>query len=570
MDLTYETVNKEQSYLEAQRKDYEKVKRLCCDLAYPDRVSSWDWLFSTTGASTPGKKYSGFYKRTHDGTAKYAFEVWRNGIMGHFFPKQINWFREYYSDRKLKDSRAVIKWLQDTDEHMVSVLNNSGSVGCDNDYYNQKRWFLGDAGCIGDSFLFIERDRQTNKQFFMAVHPKDCWIRRDFWGRIVNVHYRMGQTLGKLVQEFSIGSLSEAQKISYQGEGGADAPVTVIYGIYKNYDYMPGRPGTMNMPWQTVYVNMEGKKAIRHSGEYTLNPVPFSMRRPSDWSYGQGVVYSNIIECLLVDEIGKTMLMGAQQAVNPAMLVSSAIMNKLRLNPGAVNKVDSKSMAGVKMGDMLARIVDSNGYPFGRDQQELWIELVNKRFGVPLFVALNAKENSGRTAFEVNQIKAEQAVLLGPTVSEISSVTDMEFDRIYQLELDSGDAPEPPGEILESNQGRIDLNYIGPLNQLLKQYYESNALLTTIGYIQQVLTIAPEAAVVFDGDELLRKIMRSANSPEELILTDMEVQEIRAMSAQIAEDQRQAQLLGEGSKGAANLSKNIEPNSILARLEQAA
>jgi len=563
MDLTYETVNKEQNNLEDIRRDYEKCKRLQVDLTYPERTASWEWMNITSGIGQRGKVYSNVYKRVHDGTAKHAFTTWKNGIMGHFFPKQINWFKGGWSDRRLKESKNVIKWLQDNDDHFTSVLNNSGSVGCDNDYYNQKAWFIGDCGAIGDAFMFIEKDKTTGKQFYMTVHPKYCWIRRDFWGRIQNVHYKMSKTLGEMVDEFGMGCLSEAQRASYDTINGREGTCTVIYGCYKNMDYEPDKSGVKNMPWQTVWCNMDGKVKIKQSGSYTINPIPFSMRRPSDWAYGQGVVYSNILECLTTDEIGKTMLMGVQQAVHPSMLVSSSIMNKLNLQPGFMNKVDTKSMAGVKMGDLLARIVDSSGYPFGVEYHQMWMELVNKRFGVPLFIALNASEGSGKTAFEVNQIKAEQSVLLGPVISEISSITDMEFDRIYDLEAASGDAPEPPEEILRSTNGRIDLSYIGPLNQLLKQYYESQSLLTTIGYIQQALTVAPDSAVVFDGDRLMQKIIRSSNASEDILLSDIEIQELKAIAAQMAEDQRQAEIAKTAGQAYGSLSKPIDPNSLL-------
>jgi hypothetical protein len=566
MDLTYDMIEKEQSYMESRRADCQKTKQLCIDLTYPERLASWDWLSSASGINTTGKKYSGIVKRVHDGTAKYAFSVWLNGVMGHFYPKQINWFREYYSNRKIKDSKAVIKWLQETDDHMVDVINRSGSVGCDNDYYNQKRWILGDAGCIGDSYLFIQKDKQTGKQFFMAAHPKDCWMKRDFWGRVMGFHYQMSYTMEQVVKEFGMNALSDNQRYIYTGTPeGKRNPVRVIYTCYKNYDYEENRPGTKNMSYQTGYFNMDGKVKILQDGSETINPVPYSMRRPPDSDYGLGLVYSNILECLTVDEIGKTMLMAGQQAVQPSMLVSSAIMNKLNLNPGAVTKVDYKGMQGVKMGDMLSRIVDSSGYPFGAEMQALWQDLLNRRFGVPLFIALLSANASGKTAFEVNQIKAEQSVLMGPQVSEISTMTDMEFDRMYQLELDSNEAPEPPIEVLRDN-GRIDLDYVGPLNQLLKQYYESGSLLTTIGYIREVLSVAPYSAIVVEGDELMRKIMRSGNSPEDIILSSTDVQEIRAIQAQMMEEERQSKLLGETSKSVQNMSKKIEKSSLVGQV----
>jgi hypothetical protein len=557
--------------MEDDRRPYEDTKRLCTDLCYPERMSSWEWLSSLDGSHKGGRKYKNYFKRVHDGTPKYAFGVWVNGILGQFFPRHINWFKGSWSDRNFKDEKAIIKWLQDNDDFFIDTLNSSGSTGCDNDYYNQKRWTLGDAGCIGDSHVFIERDKITKRLLFKAIHPKNVWVKRDIWGREIAKHYKMSYTVEELVEEFGKEALAEKQKHMINTDEGKKTSITVIYAIYKNKDYQPERPGVHNMAYQVGYCNMDGEKMIplengsSQDGRQAMNPVSFSMRRPAEDNYGLGLVYSNLLECLTIDEIGKTLLRASQVAVNKPILASSAITNRLNLTPGYVNKVDTKTMQGVKMGDLITSLIDGNGFPFGMEQYALWQDVVHKRFGVNIFKALSSQENlNDMRVFVAQQLKAEEAVLLSPQLSEISGTTDNEFDRIYELVAD--DAPEPPAEL---TQGRIDIDYIGPLVQNLKQYYESGSLLTTVGYIREVLSIAPDSKVVYDGDELMSRIMRSTNCPEDCINSAADIQELRAINAQLAEQERQARLVGEASKAIPNMAAKIDKDSVLGKMEAA-
>lgn len=569
MELTYDSVNKEQSRLETDRAEVESLKALCCDLAYPDRVASWEWTKASSGILPKGKHYKRQIERLYDPTANQSFDIWSSGIYGHWMPKDISWFAEQLADRKLKDSKNVIKWLQETDEHMRFTLNQSGGVGSDNNYYAQKLWSIKDQGCIGDSFMFIdEADDDSGKLTIMTPHPNQFWVRRDFWGRIVVIHHKTEYAAEQLVDEFGEDALNDDQKYNYHNsEGGKDAKITVIHGTYKNKDYVPGQVGVKNMLWQHIYINTTGKHKILQTGTDTLNPVPGSLCRPTGKTYGRGIVAQMLIEILTVNFQAKTMSLASQTAVQPPMLISSAIRHKLKLDPGAVTTASSKENQGLKMGDLIARLVDSSGYPFGVENHERWTKAVKERFGVDLFLSLNKLGETGyKNIPHVNMIRAESAVLMAPVLSVMSSITDLEFDRIYNLELESGRAPEVPLEVLESQNGRIDIQYIGPLPQLLKQYYETGNLLNTIYNIREVMSLFPDSSIVVDGDELMRKILRSGNSPEELILEPREVMEIKAILAQQEEEERQVELAAKAAKALPDLGKKIESDSLLSEL----
>ena len=570
MDLTPDSVNKEQTWLEEYRKDYEPLKRICCDMAYPERVGAWDFQRAATGIGVAGKKIQSRIQRLYDPTAMKAFDIWAGGILGYYMPKEAPWFKEELSNRKLKYEKKVIEWLQDTDDHIRSVLRASGGTGSSNNYYTQKAAAIKDAGCIGDSFMYVEED-DTGKQFFQTCHPNEFWVRRDYWGRIVTIHHKCVKTMKELVDEYGMKALNRDQQLNYRDSAEAkNKTVTVIHGVYKNSDYQPDQPGVKNMRWQHVYINVEGKHKILQTGSRKLNPVPGSLNRPSSEMYGRGVIASMLIEILTANFISKDILTASAVAVRPPMLMTQALRHKLDMGAGAVNFINNKETQGLKMGDLVARLIDSSGYPFGVDQQQYWRQMIEDRLGVSLFMSLSMMAGQAYKNIEhIQSVKIERAILMSPVLLSLDTGVDMELDRVWDLELASGRAPEIPPEVLESNDGGVDINHIGPLSQLLKQYYEVGTLMQTITNMQAVMALDPDAVLVLDADELSRRILRGGNSPEDIIRSREDVQEIKAIAAQQAEQMRQMQLMSQGASAVPDLSGKIEADSVLGAMKAA-
>lgn len=544
---TADSIIKDQSMLEDDRRPYEDQKQLCVQMALPSRSDQWD-LFGTD----EGK--SGKSKKIYDSTAIKSANIWATGIIGHYMPKEINWFTESMPNKKFRDNKKIRAFLQDTDEHLRYVLN-----ACN--YYESKLTTISDSGVIGDSFIYIDNDGTSGKLITMAPHPREFYLRRDYWGRVTRIHHKFVQTLQQIAGEFGLNALTEEQRITLKENPGQKTEI--IHAIIKNTDYNPDKVGTKNMLWLHYYVNLNGKKTMKVSGSETLNPIPWSLHRPTQEIYGRGIVSSMLTEILIANFAGKDLMVASQTAARPSMLMPSALKNNLDLRAGAVNFVNHRDTQGLKMGDMIARLTDSSGYPFGQDMLSRWQGLIEDRFGVPLFLAMNANDNPNRTAYEIRQRQAERAALMSPFLGTLGSTTDMELDRVYSLELEAGRAPEIPGELLEAEDRRIDIEYIGPLSQLLKQYYETGNLLTTIANIQAVLSVDQNAAVVFDGEELMRKILNSGNAPEDIILSKDDVAEIKAIAAQQQEQEKQQQMMLEAAKAAPGISGKVDQSSLM-------
>jgi hypothetical protein len=523
------------------REPYEKLKRLCTMLTYPMRSEIWDEVTDDKGKMR-GRHY-------YDPTAPKALEMWGNGIMGHYSPRQTPWFREIMPDPRLMKSKVVRKWLQDTDDHMHATLAKSN-------YYEAKKLSVTDSGCIGDSFVYIDQDIETGKIMCQTPHPRQFYVRRDYFGRVVEIHDKFEKTIAQLKDEFGEDALSDEQKLALENR--PNLPIEVIHATDRNPDYDRTKDGARYMKWRTSFVNVPAKLTIKSGGYRTLNPVPWSLNRVSHEDYGRGIIGLILREIITANYIAYDMLGASQQSGHPTKVVHSALKNRWTRKPGADIFVEAEALLGIKMGDLIANAFDNNGYPFGMDMLARWQGVIDERLGVPLFLAMAMMEQAtDKTATEIRERKAERAVLMAPFLGTLGSTTDMELDRIHSIELNAGRAPAPPLEV----SGRVDVQYTGPLHQLLNFYYGTANLLETIANIQAVAQMYPDSIVVVEGDELMRKILQSGNAPEEIVLEADEVAEIRAIAAQQAEAQMLAELAVKGGQANTGLSKAPEEGS---------
>jgi len=559
MTKTPKNIIDEQKRLEPIREKYESLKSLCTSLSNPGRSDAWDYYAMVSGEESPDSKAP--IRRIYDPTAFQGLETWTNGIMGHFMPKEINWFALEMADRSQRENKVLREWLQNLDDHYRYVLNQSN-------YYEQKRYTISDSGSIGDSYLMIDQDPNSSKLICLAPHPREFWLSRDYWGRVQIIHHKFTKTLANVKEEFGDRALNEQQRLALVKN--PYTHIDIIHGVYRNKDYSPDKAGTKNMVWQHYYVNVSAKIMMRETGSYTIHPIPQSLNRPSHCSYGYGIVAQMLIEILTCNYMSKDMLIASQIAARPPMLYSAGIRHKIDFGAGGKTPVTQKEMMGLKMGDLVSRVIDSSGYPFGADNQRKWQDMVRKRFGSALFEALTGAGVEGyKNIPHIQSIKAETVVLMAPFLGTLGTNTDLEFERIHSLEKEAGRAPEPPAEFLDSPNQQVDIGYIGPLMQLLNQYYETGNLMNTIINIQAVLSVKPDAAIVVEGDELMRKILRSGNTPEKIILSPEEVQEIRAIAAQQQEQEMLRQTALDAAKTVPNISKKIEDDSVLSSLIEA-
>lgn len=572
MARTAKEIIKVHSQMKEDMRKYRKLKRICISLSYPMRSDAWDEYQDTEKGEQRGKEI-------FDSTAAKDLELWSAGIMGYYSPKDAPWFINRFGDKKLMESKTVRRWLQDLDDHLRYTLSRSGCMGVGG-YYEAKKTAIMDSGCIGDSYLMIDEDVESGKLMCQTPHPREFTVRRDYFGRVVEIHREWKKTLQQIKDEFGEKALTDGQEVDLNS-GSGDTEVTLIHATDRNPDYDPTRMGSKYMKWRTALVSAEAQsdagesdgKIIKEGGYRTLNPVPWSLNRVTHETYGRGIISQILIEILTANYIGRDMLDVSQQAAQPTMIVTSALEHRFTRKPGKTIFAQTEGLGPItKAGDMAARLIDSSGYPFGMDMLQRWQQMIDERFGVALFLEMNRERGKDETATAFLGRKAERVILMAPFLSTLGSNTDMELDRVFDIELASGRAPEPPEEVLRAVGSRIDVQYIGPLHHLLEQYYGTHNLLEAIEYIQYVASVPgfEDVGINVDKDRLLRKLLEKNNAPEDIVLEPDEVAELRAIIAQQQEAQMMAELAAKAGKGARGLGAKVDESSVLAGMEEIA
>lgn len=551
-----------QRRMESVREDYEPLMDWNIRTSVPSREKVTKWVVDDKGLM----KGTGIW----DPTAASSLDTWKNGLLGWHTPRATNWFQEQAQDRRIRESRNVIRWLQNVDEQMNFALNRSN-------YYEMKGVRLVDSGGIGGSYMFADEIVGTGKIHFRVPHPRQFWHELDIWGLVNKMHYKYDKPMREIVREHGTQALTESQTLVWEQKGGnKDQPVRIIQAIYKNYNYDPTSESSgKNRPWLSYKVNLDAKSTeggvlMEQSGYNSINPTPWLLNRSTHEVYPRGVVGQFIIEIMTSNYMMRDLLMSSQQAVRPPIIALDTLKYKMNPKPGGYTWVDKNDLRGsANVSQIAGNLLEKVDYPFGLEMINRFQDVIEQRFGVPFFLLMNRLEGGEKTATEILQRQAERAVLMTPFLGTLNAVTDMELDRVFDIEFSAGRMPPPPSEILQAENQKIDIQYIGPLTQLIKQYYEVNKVQGAVASLAFLLEIDEDVILNMDLDVFAQELLKSSNAPVEGIVPLRTVKERRAAIAQ----QRAEQAMVEQAKQLENilpsLDKKPESGSVADRLQGA-
>ncbi len=142
-------------------------------------------------------------------------------------------------------------------------------------------------------------------------------------------------------------------------------------------------------------------------------------------------------------------------------------------------------------------------------------------------------------------------------------VSDFE-DRRGVFSEEAG-MPPLPDEIVESG-GVINFILTGPLAQAQRLIFELTPINNTIASFGPAVDLLGEEMLdVFNKDELSELLIEAGSFPQGAINSRQKREEIRQARAEKESRERQELLAIEAAKAAPGISKNIEPDSVLAQ-----
>lgn len=566
---TAKSIIEEQTRLEKIREPYEDLQNYCVKLAAPNRQLVSDWVSLDDEGQLTGKNI-------WDSTAFNAVETHANGIIAFYMPKAVkNWFVGQMADRRARDVKPILKWLQEYCEQLRFAIDRSN-------YYEMKRASILDGSVIGCSYLGIDEDIKTGRSYCSLPHPRQVWVAQDYWGITNKIHELFYKTFRQLKEEFGGQSLSDSQKQTIKSN--PDQKTKLIKAVYKNYDYDEMKPpGGKNRQWLNFIVNCEiatsseqTGKIIQEGGYNTINPIPWQLNKSTHEVYGRGIVSQFVIEIMTANEMMKHLLLGTQLKVRPPLIALDSLKPYMQVKPGGMTWVNRQLLGGTldvrtAIGQFLKQDADIS---FGFEMLKHFQTLIDSRFGVPFFLMMNRLAESGGTAYkniyQIQQMQAERAALMSPFLGTLSCQTDMELDRFADIETMAGRMPPPPPEVYQLVNTQIDIEYTGPIIQLLKQYYEKSSLYAIIGDMRELATLDPLAINNVEIDEVAQKLLRTDNAPEDTIRPIENVREMRLALAQRQEVAQTSALAAQTAKILPPMQKSPEEGSIIDLLKAAA
>lgn len=476
------------------------------------------------------------------------------------------WHRLGTPDSTLSEYGSVREWLDLVNLRIETYFGRSN-------LYQVLPTAYGDLGVFGTAAIFMDSDWES--VFTFQSFPLGSYrIAKDRRGR-VNVFYReFRMTVRQIIDTFGREDgkngkpdwsiFSQRIRDLYE-RGNYEQWIEVCHVIEPNERHRPGNPFSWAKKFVSRYYERdcaehEQEKYLRQKG-YDFFPVLVPRWRVT----GQDVYAT---DCPGMAALGDNKQLQASekrhaQAVdkmtNPALLGSPGLKNsRVSLLSGDITY---KSDDNDKLEPLHEVRLDLSHLTEKIEKLE---DQINKAFFVDVFLPILENPRADRTATEVNQIKDERMLAMGPVLEQLNQdVLDPLIDNAFLLLHEAGLIPPAPEEIRGQE---LKVEYVSVLAQAQK--------LAGIGGMERLLStatalnqIAPNTLAKVDWNEYVDQYADSLGISPKIIRSDEKVAELMNAQTAAAEKQQTIENIGQVAGAARDLAgADLESDSALSRL----
>jgi len=507
----------------------------------------------------------------YDGTAVSAKNLLVDGMCGYMCSRALRWYRygmshkfnfprfsgmRAWSGKRMDEYPEVKRYLQDGEDVSYSAFDRSN-------FYDAITEFVSDGVVPGTAHLIWEEDVDNARIVYTVPHFRECYIAEDQYGR-VDTNYRVYKlTLRQLAEKFGIETMENADlSFRIQHERNPYEEREVLHAIYPRKIRQYGRIDGKNKPIASVWVLRNPLKLLDESGYDWQNFVTWRWRKNSDELYGRSPAWDAYVEIMLANQQGKTNLIAGHKMAEPPMVGHSDLRGKIQAGPAGWTWVDNIERQMPK--PLLTGI--NQTLPFAIEYQERVDRAIKEHFHVNFFLMLYqaAFNKVDLTATQVIGMQGEQAAVLGTRVGRLESEAfDQIIDGQFYIEDRAGRMPQVPAILEEYSNGKIEIEYLGPLAQAQKRLTKTRQIQAGVQLISEIANIHPGAIDVPDWDAVVIEALDASGFPASCIRDDEEIGRIRQMRAEQQQMAQQAEMIPKVAKGLTAAGKEISPDSML-------
>jgi hypothetical protein len=468
-----------------------------------------------------------------DATAIHSLELLASSLHGMLTSSANRWFSLRFKETILNENDEAKEWLEDVTDKMYVAFQRSNFQQEIFETYH-------DLCAFGTAGMFIEQD-EIDIVRFSARHIKEIYISENAKGLVDCIYRRFKLTAKAAVDKFGIENVSrELQNIVKHSPFDE---VEFCHVVKPRDIYNPKKEDKMNMPFISVYMEMESGKIISIGGFREFPYVVPRFLKASNEIYGRSPGMNSLPDVKVLNKMVEVGLKAAQKQVDPPLLVpDDAMMLPIRTAPGSLNYYRSGSR------DRIEPLNIGANNPLGLNMEEQRRKAISQTFHVD---QLLVTENRNMTATEVAQRAEEKMRILGPTLGRLQvELLNPTVIRVFNIMLRNNLFPQAP-EILVDQE--IDVEYVSPM-ALAQKGQELNSLIRGLEIFGQIGQVAPVTDYL-DPRGLVKEIIKILGIPARVIRSDAEVQQITEEKQ--AAQQQQMEMMNAVQES--QVAKNVAP-----------
>lgn len=532
-------VTSRQARLEANKQNFTDRMQEVADYVSPFRD---DIRGNLKGGERKGTKI-------YDATAVNAAVDAASGIHGYHVSPAFAWFKYQVNIQDANEIPAVKNWLDRIEFRMYMTLLRSN-------FYDEMWKFIYDGLTVGTATIYAMDDIARERVVFETVHPGEIFIAENKYGEIDLLHRKRKLTAKQMIEMFGKDDCPEIVKNAAKVNPFEE--FEVIHAVFPRENYDDRKLDKKSKRYAEVYLMTAGNHICQEGGYDEFPYQVWRYLKTGKDPYGLSPAILGMADIRALNLMEKTLLGAAHLAVDPSYNVPGYLFGKVQLKPRGLNYMENPS-------DKITPVNTGGNFPIGLDRVQAKQRQIEKRFHLDTFLMLSQMSGGQRTAYEVSELMAEKAAILGAELGAFNVALDGILDSAYRIETQRSKSlmPLPPPELFEAyGDGlngvlRFDPIYMGPLAQAQRERFAKDGLRKFIGELGSLVDLQVRAQVAcdvldnFDIDAASRLLADSNRVPAKTQRMQEQIDAIRAGRAQAAAQQNAmatAQQLGDGLK----------------------
>ena len=519
--------------LKGQRRGWEDHWQQLAEVMLPRRA---DFSQSSGG----GEKRA---DQIYDSTPMLARRGLSAAIDGLLKPRTSRWFHVKVADGGDDENDEAKAWLEDTEERMARAI------------YNPRARFIQRSGEVDDDLvtfgtgvLFIGESKGLNRLLFRSVHLRDAYPAENGDGEIDTLFLTMTLTARQAAQKYGEENLgSKTLEALKTPNAKPDDKFAFLQAVLPRVERDSRLSDNQNLSFASVIIDVGSEHKVTESG---FHEFPYAVPR---WDTATGELFGRspgmlaLPDSRTLQEMGKTILIAGQKAVDPPLLVASDSVNStLQTFPGGVSAFDVEAARDLGGRPPIMPLNTGGNIPLGREMQnDLRDQIFSAFFRNVLQLPINAPK---MTATEVLERKEEFIRTIGPVFGRLETdYIGHVVQRVFNIMTRAGHlAPAP--EALAGREVRFE--YSSPVEQARRQTEAAGAA-RSIELLSSFISADPGVMDNFDGDEIARDTPDIFGLPSRWLRSKDEVEARRQTRAKAS----QAQTMLSGASQLAQVAK---------------